>query len=154
MNVLEFVAMPQVLITIAALIVLLWRISDGYKNGLICEILGIAGIAIGVVILILSADAISKIISHTNLPIIKTVVQIAVVILVYKIIKGISRAVRGSREIPILSTVNRLLGAAFGVVEAGFWGLIIQRIVGYRIDSAIYFTINQITSCIREIVVL
>ena len=84
MNVLEFVAMPQVLITIAALIVLLWRISDGYKNGLVCEILGIAGIAVGLVILILSADAISKIISHTNLPIIKTVIEIAVVILVYK----------------------------------------------------------------------
>ena len=158
MNILEFIAMPQVLVTIAALIVLLWRISDGFKYGFISEVLGIAGLAAGFILFMISADAISKILDHSKFPIIKTVSHIAIVIVVYRIIQGLSSAYRKSKDdgrgIPVLSFVNRLLGAALGVIETGFWVLVIQRIVGYQIEDAINFTINQIMCCIHELGVL
>ena len=157
MNILEFVALPQVLMTIAVLIVLLWRISSGFKYGFISEILGIAGIIVGFILFLISADAIAKVLNHSNLHIVSTAIHIAIVVVVYQIIQGVNRAYRKSKEgsskndFLILSTLNRLLGAALGVIETGFWVLVIQRIVGYRIDEAIYFTINQIYSCIRGI---
>ncbi|WP_029323390.1 CvpA family protein [Butyrivibrio sp. AE3004] len=148
MDVMTFISMPQVIVSLAVLIVLLWRIAYGYKYGLVNELIEIAGLAVGFVIFNLSAGSIGKILHGENLHIIKTVVQIAIVVAIYRIIQGIAKGTKGSGKIPILSKTNKFLGACFGVLETYMWVMLIQYIIGYRIDSAISFTIFEIIGCI------
>ena len=76
----------------------------------------------------------------------KTIVEIAIVVAIYRVINGIAKGTKGAGKIPVLSSVNKILGACFGAVETYMWVMLIQYIVGYKIDSAISFTISTIHS--------
>lgn len=149
MDIMEFISTPQVIISLAVLIVLLWRISSGYRYGLVSELIEIASLAVGFVIFTLTAGSIGKILHGENLHIIKTIVEIAIVVAIYRVINGIAKGAKGSGKIPVLSNVNKILGACFGAMETYMWVMLIQYIVGYKIDSAISFTISKLISCIR-----
>ena len=149
MDIMEFISTPQVIISLAVLIVLLWRISNGYKYGLVSELIEIASLAVGFVIFTLTAGSIEKILHGENLHLFKTIIQIAIVVAIYRVITGIAKGTKGSGKIPILSSANKLLGACFGAVETYMWVMLIQYIVGYKIDAAISFTISKLISCIR-----
>ncbi|WP_026493088.1 CvpA family protein [Butyrivibrio sp. XPD2002] len=149
MNIMEFISTPQVIISLAVLIVLLWRISIGYRFGLVSELIEIASLAVGFVIFTLTAGTIGKIMHGENLHIFKTIIQLAIVVSIYRVITGIAKGTKGSGKVPILSSANKVLGACFGAIETYMWVMLIQHIVGYKIDSAISFTISKIISCIR-----
>ncbi|WP_408069550.1 CvpA family protein [Butyrivibrio sp. JL13D10] len=148
MDIMEFVSTPQVIISLAVLIVLLWRISSGYKNGLVSELIEIASLAVGFVIFTLTAGSIGKLLHGESLHIFKTIIEIAIVVAIYRIINGIAKGTRSSGKVPILSGLNKILGACFGVIETYMWVMLIQYIVGYKIDAAVSFTISKIISCI------
>ncbi|SDB18764.1 CvpA family protein [Butyrivibrio sp. INlla16] len=148
MNILEFISMPQVIVSLAVLIILMWRIAYGYKYGFVAELIEIAGLATGFVIFSLSAGAIGKLIHGENLHILKTIIQLAIVITIYRVIQGIANGTKGTKKIPVLTNTNKVMGAAFGAVETYMWVMLIQHIVGYKIDDAISFTISKLISCI------
>lgn len=148
MDVMEFISMPQVIVSLAVLIVLLWRMSYGFKFGLINELIEIAGLAVGFVIFTLSAGSIGKLIHGENLQIFRTIVELAIVVVIYRVVQGIARGTKGAGKVPILSNVNKLLGACFGALETYMWVMLIQHIIGYQIDDAINFTFLKIISCI------
>ncbi|WP_026661199.1 CvpA family protein [Butyrivibrio sp. AC2005] len=149
MDIMEFIKTPQVIVSLAVLIVLLWRISNGYKYGLVSELIEIASLAVGFVIFTLTAGSIGKLLHGENLHIFKTIIQIAIVVAIYRVINGIAKGTKSSGKVPILSSANKILGACFGAVETYMWVMLIQYIVGYKIDSAISFTFSKIISCIR-----
>ncbi|WP_026527636.1 CvpA family protein [Butyrivibrio sp. VCD2006] len=149
MNIMEFIAMPQVIVSLAVLIILLWRIASGFTYGLISELIGIAALAIGFVIFSLSAGAIGKLLQGKNLHLIETIIELAIIVAVYRVIQGIGKAATGSKKIPILSTANKVLGGVFGACETYIWVALIQHIVGYNIGAAINFTISELISCIH-----
>ena len=117
MDLMNFVSQPQVLVSLAVLIILLWRISDGYKNGLVSELLTIAALAVGFVAILVSADTLNKLLNGGKLPVVATVIRIVIIIAIYRAIKGIAAGAKGIKSIPIVGSANKLLGAAFGIVE-------------------------------------
>ncbi len=149
MNIMDFIVMPQVIVSLAVLIILMWRMSAGYKYGLVAELIEIAGLAVGFVIFTMAAGALGKLLNGGNLHIIETIIKLAIVIAVYRAIQGIGKAATGTKKIPILTSANKFLGCAFGVIETYMWVMLIQHIVGYDIGAAINFTISKITSCIH-----
>ncbi len=149
MDLMNFVAQPQVLVSLAVLIILLWRISDGYKNGLVSELLTIAALAVGFVAILVSADVLNKFLNGGKLPVIATVIRIAIIVVIYKAIKGIAVGAKGIKSIPIVGSANKLLGGAFGIVETYIWIYVLNYIIGYDFASAIKFAIAGIVSAIK-----
>jgi len=82
MELMNFVSQPQVLVSLAVLIILLWRISDGYRNGLITELLTIAALAVGFVAILVSTDTLNKFLKGDNLSIVATALKIAIIIVI------------------------------------------------------------------------
>ena len=146
MEIMNFVTQPQVLVTIAVVIMLLWRISYGYKNGLVSELLEIAALAVGFAVLTMSADTVNKFLAHEKLHIIAIVIRLAVVVAIYRVIQGISKGSKGVRKIPLVGKTDGLLGAAFGFVEVYIWIRLLKFVIGYDIEAAITYTINGIAA--------
>ncbi|WP_026496797.1 CvpA family protein [Butyrivibrio sp. WCD3002] len=144
MDIVNFITQPQVIVTLAVVIMLMWRIAYGYKYGLISELLEIAALAVGFVVLNLTAGILDKFLNGGGLNIISSIVRIAVVVAIYRVIQGISKGVRGSRNVPMVSSVNKLLGSAFGFIEIYIWLRILNYIIGYDFEGAIKFTITSL----------
>ncbi len=149
MEIIDFITKPQVLITLAALIVLMWRISYGLRNGFIAELLEIAALAVGFVIINLSAGALNSIFHEGKLNILGSIVRIAIVVAIYRVIQGITKGIQGARGIPIVGKANKLLGALFGVVEVYIWIYLLNYIIGFDFIGAVKYTIVTITSYIN-----
>ncbi len=149
MELMSFVSEPQVLVSLAALIILLWRMSYGYKNGFVSELFTIAALALGFVAVLMSAEALNKLLNGGNLHIVSTVIKIAIIVAVYRVIQGISKGMKGIKNIPIVGSANKILGAAFGFVETYVWLYVLNYIIGYDFAGAIKYTIAGITSMIK-----
>ncbi len=149
MEVINFITKPQVLITLAAIIVLLWRISYGFKNGFVAELLEIAALAIGFVIINLSAGALNSVFHEGKLNVLGSIIKIAIVVAIYRVIQGITKGVQGSRGIPIVGTANKLLGALFGVAEVYIWIYLLNYIIGFDFIGAVKYTIVTIVGLIN-----
>ena len=148
MEIMNFITQPQVLVTVAVLIMLLWRISYGYRNGLVAELLEIAALAVAFAVLMITADTFNQIFSHGNLHIVKMIIRIAIVVAIYRVIQGLSRGSKGVGKIPIVGSANRLLGAGFGLVETYIWVYTLNFIIGYDFEGAVKYTISGIASLI------
>ncbi len=149
MDILNFVTQSQVLVTIAVLIMLAWRISYGCKNGLVAELLEIVALAVGLVAIILSADVIDQIFEKGNFHVLQMIIRIAIVVVIYRMIQGISRGSRGIKNIPVLGGANRLLGGAFGIVETYIWVRVLNYIIGYDFNGAVRYTFAGIVNMIK-----
>ena len=149
MEIMTFITQPQVMVSLAVLIFLLWRISYGYKYGLIAELLEIAAIAVGFCILNIASDTVDKFLGGEKLHIVAIAFKIIAILLVYRAIQGISNGARGVRKVPILGTTDKLLGACFGLVEIYIWLRVLNYITGYDFEGAIRYTFNGIIGLIH-----
>lgn len=149
MELMNFVSQPQVLVSLAVLIILLWRISDGYRNGLITELLTIAALAVGFVAILVSTDTLNKFLKGDNLSIVATALKIAIIIVIYRAINGIAAGAKGIKNIPIVGGANKLLGGVFGIIETYIWVYVLNYIIGYDFASAIKFTIAGVVSVFK-----
>ena len=144
MDIMKFISTPQVIISLAVLIVLLWRISNGYRFGLVSELIEIASVAVGFVIFSISAGAIGKLLHGENLHIFRTIIEIAIVVVIYRVITGIAKGTKGSGKVPVLSSANKILGAVFGIVEVYIWIRVLNYIIEYDIEGAVRYTITTL----------
>ena len=149
MDIMTFITQPQVLVTIAALIMLSWRIAYGYKYGLVAELLEIAAIAVGFAVLIMSANAFSQVLGHGNFHIVSMIIRIAIVVAIYRIIQAISKGTHGNGKIPIAGLANKLLGAGFGIIETYIWLRTLNYIIGYDFEGAVKYTIAGIVNMVK-----
>ncbi len=149
MDIMKFITQPQVLVTIATIIMLSWRIAYGYKNGLIAELLEIAAIAVGFVILIISADVFDQIFKHGNLHVLGMIIKIAIVVAIYRVIQGISNGSKDAKKIPVVGSANRFLGAAFGIIETYIWVRALNYVIGYDFEGAVKYTIAGIVNIVK-----
>lgn len=144
MDLMSFVTQPQVMISLAVLIVLLWRISYGYKNGFVAELIGIAGVAVGFAILLIFADTIDGFLHNGSLHLVNTIIKVTVMAVVYKAIEGIAKGLRGVKKVPILGQMDKLLGACFGAVEVYIWVKLLDYVTKYDFEGAVKYTIASI----------
>ncbi len=151
MDIMSFITQPQVMITLAVLILLLWRISYGYKYGLIAELLEIAALAVGFCILNITSSTLDKLLHGGNLNIVSIVVKLVVVVAIYRAIQGVSNGTKGVRKIPIVGSADQLLGVCFGFIEIYMWIRLLNFIIGYDFEGAIRYTVQSVIGMIKGV---
>ncbi|MCR5102475.1 MAG: CvpA family protein [Butyrivibrio sp.] len=134
-NILKEISMPQTVILIASVIVILWRMTYGFKNGVLEEITGIISVVSALIALYLSVDIFNNIKGHNFEGILSKVINILIAVAVYKIVHLLGTAFRPVKEIPILGSVDRLAGMILGFVEACVIIFILQNITEIEIIS-------------------
>lgn len=115
--------MNILLITLA--VIMIWRISAGMKKGVVREALALVNVlfvalVIGLVCMITNAYHEGNYIAIAIMFVIIVVLSI-----VYSILKIVFFPAKVLTKLPVLSSADKLLGLAMGVVETliGFWGL-------------------------------
>lgn len=115
--------MNILLITLA--VMMIWRISAGMKKGVVREALALVNVlfvalVIGLVCMITNAYHEGNYIAIAIMFVIIVALSI-----VYSILKIVFFPAKVLTKLPVLSSADKLLGLAMGVVETliGFWGL-------------------------------
>ncbi len=106
-----------ILFAIVALI-FVWRISRSYKTGFVSELANAISILIALIIGFLIRNIIISYIASRYGRILAYLSVIAIVLLIYKLLKLIFGAMKLFASLPVIKVVNRLLGILLGAGEA------------------------------------
>ncbi len=104
-------------IALAALILVLWRISYGFSRGLAAEAAGLVAVLAAAAGVWFAMGAFSKFkqLQLGDLP--RQVIMILIAAVIYKVMMGIAKASTGVNKVAIIGGVNRLLGGILGLAE-------------------------------------
>lgn len=110
-------------LVIIFIILIVWRIYRGFKNGLAREINGVISLFIALIVLSVVLLLIAGIMEKNIKTIILSLVFLAVVSFVYHLADLLMKSLDTIAKMPIINLVNMLLGAVAGVLEvlAIFW---------------------------------
>lgn len=100
-------------------IIFIWRITAGFRKGMVQEITSLIAMAIAGVCVVLILGAVG---SYWNKEIGKTiqiVVVLIVVCLIYRLIHILFTSLELISKLPIIKGLDKLLGAVVGAAEAG-----------------------------------
>lgn len=109
--------MYYVALIIVALI-FIWRITTGFKKGMVQEIVSLIAMVVAGVCVVLILAAIGSYIDKEIGQVIQMVLVLAVVCLVYRLINILFTSLELIAKLPVISWVDKLLGAAIGFAEA------------------------------------
>ena len=106
-----------IIYTLAALI-FLWRIMRGYKTGFVKELANALSIVIALLVGYLIRNIVISYMAAKYGRILAYLSIIAIVLIVYKVIKLIFGALKLFTTLPVLKFFNKILGAVLGFGEA------------------------------------
>lgn len=109
--------MYYVALIIVALI-FIWRITTGFKKGMVQEIVSLIAMVVAGVCVVLILAAIGSYIDKEIGQVIQMVLVLAVVCLVYRLIHILFTSLELIAKLPVISWVDKLLGTAIGFAEA------------------------------------
>lgn len=109
--------MYYVALIIVALI-FIWRITTGFKKGMVQEIVSLIAMVVAGVCVVLILAAIGSYIDKEIGQVIQMVLVLAVICLVYRLINILFTSLELIAKLPVISWVDKLLGAAIGFAEA------------------------------------
>ena len=148
----------QVVITIVVTCLIMWRISYGINNGLFAEATGliavIAAFASVYYLMLIAGDILNKnfgdFLNKNFQDIITKIACLFIAFIVYRIMTAIGKALRRIKEIPVLGSVDRLLGAILGAGEAIGIIFIVEFVTGFKFFEPTIATIMQVYEAIRK----
>lgn len=105
------------LLVIIFIILLIWWLCKGYKNGLAKEIHGVVSLFMALVVLSIVFLLVAGILQKNTKTTVIAVVLLLVVSFLYRLVNMLMKSVETLAGLPIIGLVNKLLGAAAGVVE-------------------------------------
>ncbi|MBR4670410.1 MAG: CvpA family protein [Butyrivibrio sp.] len=108
----------QVVITTVVVCLFLWRMSYGAKNGLFAEAAGLVSVLAAFVSIYYITKIAGDVLNSNFGTVIPKIGYLVVAFLIYKLMTAIGDAFSKVKEVPVLSGINRLLGALFGAAEA------------------------------------
>lgn len=107
----------NILVIIFVLIVI-WRIYRGFKNGLAKEINGLVSLLLALIVLSVALLLIASILEKNTKTIIISAVLLVAVSFVYRLVNMLMKSLETIAKLPVIHLVNMLLGAAAGGLEA------------------------------------
>lgn len=141
---------------VIVLIVLLLKMSDGYKKGMVKEIVSVISMIVLCVVLALLAYGASSYFDGQFAGVAVAVVLLVALWLVHHLINVVLLPAKFLAKLPIVKSVDKLLGILFGAIEVFFvlWtlyalimmfdlGTIGQTILSYTRESAILTWLYQ-----------
>lgn len=99
-------------------IIFIWRITAGFRKGMVQEIISLIAMAIAGVCVILILGAIGSYLNQEIGKTIQMVVVLIVVCLIYRLVHVLFISLELISKLPIVKGVDKLLGAAVGMAEA------------------------------------
>ncbi len=123
----------EVVITTVVVILFLWRISYGAKNGLFAEAAGLVSVLAAFVSIYYIMKIAGDVLSSNFGTVIPKIGYLVVAFLIYRLMTAIGDAFSKVKEVPVLSGINRLFGAAFGAAEAFLIIFLVQFVTKIKV---------------------
>lgn len=100
-------------------LIFIWRIITGFKKGMVQELLSIVAAVAAGICMVLIFGAIGSYFENKIGEVIKIVVVLLVFCMVYRLINVLFTSLKLVSKLPIVRSVDKLLGIAVGCAEAG-----------------------------------
>lgn len=133
---------------IIVIILAVYKVADGYKKGMVKEIVSLVSMAVLCAVAALIAGGISSYNNGRIFNVIVAAVLLLLVLIVHQLLKVVFFSAKLLSKLPVVNFVNKLLGMVFGVFEVVLllWtvytlvmmmelGAIEQMIVSYTQES-------------------
>lgn len=126
--------MEKIIFVLIIFLLFIWRIREGYLNGMMEEIVTILSGAIALVSVGLVFFAITSYREKAISVLVLCVIGLIVVGVVFKLCSMIFRPILALSKISVIGMFNRVMGAVLGAVEAVVLSYLFYRIYGYILD--------------------
>lgn len=103
---------------VVVILIFLWRITHGFKMGMVYELSSTISIIIAVVVGRILFRSYNAFVMEKYGVAISSILLLAVVFGIYKIIRLIIMALKLFSKLPVIKGVDRLLGILAGIIEA------------------------------------
>ncbi len=101
------------------ILIFIWRIVAGFRKGLVQEIISVIAMAVAGVCVVLIIGAIGSYMDQEISKLIQTIVFLFVVCAVYRLVHVLFTSLELIAKLPVIKSLDKLLGAVIGLAEAG-----------------------------------
>lgn len=105
------------ILLIIAMIAAIWKVFDGYKKGMVKEIISLVSMAILCAVAALLASGISSYHEGKIFHVVVSVVLLGALGIIHHLLGVVFFSAKLISKLPVVSFVNKLLGVVFGVFE-------------------------------------
>lgn len=117
----------------AALIIIalifIWRMVTGFKKGMVQELISIIAMAVAGICVALILGAIGSYMDKEIADVVKMVAVLLVICLVYRLVNVIFTSLQLIAKLPIVKSLDKILGLVIGFAEAGIIVIILVRLL-------------------------
>lgn len=99
-------------------LIFIWRITTGFRKGMVQEIISLIAMAVAGVCIFLIMGAVGNYLNHEIGKMVQVVVVLFAVCLVYRLVHVLFTSLELISKLPIIKGLDKLLGALIGCVEA------------------------------------
>lgn len=112
-------------------IIIIWRMAAGFRNGMVQEILSLVAMAVAGLSAYLILGAIGSYLNREIGRLIQIIILLLVVGAVYKLANLIFTSIRLVSKLPVIRSADKLFGAIFGIME----GIVITGYILYWLKN-------------------
>ena len=123
----------QMVIAIVVICLFLWRISYGIKNGLFAEATGLIAVIAAFIAVYYILKIAGSALGLNFGSIAPKIGCLVIAFIIYRVMFSLGNALRGIKEVPVLGTADRILGAVMGAAEALVIVLVVQFVTEIKI---------------------
>lgn len=121
----------KIVFLLIILLLTIWRVKKGFKNGMIKEVVNILSIIVSCICIALVFLSVSSVMAHTFSTLTVCIIGLIGIGIVFKICHLIFRPIMGIFNISIISGLNKILGAVMGFGEALICSYFLYRVIDY-----------------------
>ncbi len=139
-----------IVLTIVVVCLVLWRMSYGWENGLFAEAAGLIAVIASYLAVYYSINIVENIVDIKLGKAVTKVGYLVIAFLVYRIMVSIAKALRKLKDIPIIGSADRTLGAILGIAEACLIIALIEYVTDIEIVSSVLTTFYELIGYIQK----
>lgn len=102
---------------VIVIILVLYKLFDGYKKGMVKEIISLVSMAVLCAVAALIAEGIGSYNDGRIFNVVVAGVLLVVLLIVHQLLKAVFFSAKLVSKLPVVHFMNKLLGAVFGVLE-------------------------------------
>ncbi|MCH4191656.1 MAG: CvpA family protein [Butyrivibrio sp.] len=134
----------EFVITVSALMLILWRISYGYRKGLIAEALGLISVAAAFAVAYYAFGVVQNLKTFHPGEIPAKVISIIIAFIVYRVLHSLAESIRHLHEVPVIGYTDSILGCLVGLAEACLLIWLFQFVTGMDVRETALNVMNKL----------
>ncbi len=137
-------------------IILVWRIVEGFKRGMVKEIISLVSLIVLCLAVLLLGTALRKYFQKDIVSMVAAIILLLILCIIHRILSLLFFSFKAVSKLPVIHMADKLLGAVIGVLETALliWtiysliiifelGIIGKQIVEYTYSSQILSTLYK-----------